>query len=129
MSEEEETNVVEETPTEEAKPEEEEKSPGELTDAEFLGEYEEDLEEEETTPKVKKKSPPKSNPQSKPQPKKESKKMAKKTAEEKGDYKMIRVSGDTASNIYRLAAQIQLDSGERTNPGDAIAAAVEQMLK
>lgn len=53
----------------------------------------------------------------------------KKTKSESSGATGIRVSNETAVKVNKLAAQIQLKTGERTKAGDAVEVAVSKMLK
>ena len=56
--------------------------------------------------------------------------MAAKKTPKNGDvtYKNLRVNSETSKKVMRLAAQLQLKSGEKTLAGDAIDYAVEKAL-
>jgi len=44
-------------------------------------------------------------------------------------FASIRVPQETCASVNKLAAQIQLKTGEKTSAGDAVAFAIEKVLK
>ncbi len=62
-------------------------------------------------------------------PKKKRPIVNRSSKKEKRDFVAIRVTAETASKVNKLAAKMQLASGDKTIAGDAVAAAVEKALR